>query len=137
MATETETSAVNIDRSIGDFHYDIAYDFDAGTGLNERVVNYIADVKQEPDWVRQFRLKALTTFQSKPMPTHWASEDLNAIDFNKIRYYLAQGQRPTRSWDEVPEDVKRTFERLAKLFIQTSRKPSANKASSLSARLKD
>src|SRR4051794_29393580 len=112
MATETEQSAVNIDRSIGDFHYDVKYDYDAGTGLNERVVNYICDVKGEDEWVREFRLKALRTFQEKPMPTHWASDDLNAIDFDKIRYYLAQGQKPTRSWDDVPDDMKRTFERL-------------------------
>ncbi len=112
MATTTETSAVDFDRSIGDFSYDVKYDFDAGVGLNEGVVNYIVDVKGEENWVRDFRLKALKTFQSKPMPTHWASEDLNAIDFDKIRYYLSQGQKPTRSWEDVPEDVKRTFERL-------------------------
>jgi Fe-S cluster assembly protein SufB len=46
------------------------------------------------------------------MPTNWASEDLNNIIFEKIRYYLANAQRPTRSWEDVPEDVKRTFERL-------------------------
>ena len=109
---KTDTSAVNIDRDIGDFHYKVDYGYDAGVGLDERVVNYISDVKQDPDWVREFRLKALQTFESKPLPTHWASKDLEAIDFNKIRYYLAQGQRATRSWDEVPEDVKRTFERL-------------------------
>src|SRR6266550_2462717 len=109
---KTDTSAVNIDRDVGDFHYKVDYGYDAGVGLDERVVNYISDVKQDPDWVREFRLKALQTFESKPLPTHWASKDLEAIDFNKIRYYLAQGQRATRSWDEVPEDVKRTFERL-------------------------
>jgi Fe-S cluster assembly protein SufB len=109
---KTDTSAVNIDRDIGDFQYKVDYGYDAGVGLDERVVNYISDVKQDPDWVREFRLKALQTFESKPLPTHWASKDLEAIDFNKIRYYLAQGQRATRSWDEVPEDVKRTFERL-------------------------
>jgi Fe-S cluster assembly protein SufB len=109
---KTDTSAVNIDRDVGDFHYKVDYGYDAGVGLDERVVKYISDVKQDPDWVREFRLKALQTFESKPLPTHWASKDLEAIDFNKIRYYLAQGQRATRSWDEVPEDVKRTFERL-------------------------
>ena len=46
------------------------------------------------------------------MPTHWASKDLEAIDFDKIRYYLADGEKPKRTWDDVPEDVKRTFERL-------------------------
>ena len=46
------------------------------------------------------------------MPTHWASKDLEAIDFDKIRYYLSGGVQPKRSWEDVPEDVKRTFERL-------------------------
>src|SRR5690606_23266853 len=55
---------------------------------------------------------ALKIFNDKPMPTHWASEDLENIKFEDIRYYLAKGQKPTRSWDEVPDDVKETFERL-------------------------
>src|SRR5690349_2285908 len=109
---KTDTSAVNIDRDIGDFHYKVDYGFDAGVGLNQGVVNYISDVKGEPEWIRDFRLRALETFLSKPLPTHWASKDLETINFDKIRYYLANSQRPTRSWDEVPEDVKRTFERL-------------------------
>jgi len=112
MATQTETSAVDIDRSIGDFHYEIKYGHDAGVGLSDRVVNYISDVKQDPDWVRQFRLNALKTFLSKPMPTHWASKDLDAIVFDNIRYYLAQGTPAKRNWEDVPEDIKRTFERL-------------------------
>src|SRR5436305_1642687 len=86
---KTDTSAVNIDRDKGDFHYKVDYGYDAGVGLDERVVNYISDVKQDPDWVREFRLKALQTFESKPLPTHWATKDLEAIDFNKIRYYRA------------------------------------------------
>ena len=48
-------------------------------------------MKDDPDWVREFRHKALKTFLSKPMPTHWASKDLEAIDFDKIRYYLSGG----------------------------------------------
>jgi Fe-S cluster assembly protein SufB len=69
-------------------------------------------VKGEPDWIRDWRHKALDVFLSKPMPTHWASKDLENIVFENIRYYLAGGQKPSRSWDEVPDDVKRTFERL-------------------------
>ena len=64
---KTDTSAVNIDRDVGDFHYKVDYGYDAGVGLDERVVNYISDVKQDPDWVREFRLKALQTFESKPL----------------------------------------------------------------------
>src|SRR5882724_4478328 len=109
---KTETSAVNIDRSKGDFFYPEAHVRDAGTGLSERTVHYIADVKEDPDWVREFRLRGLKTFLEKPLPTHWASKDLEAIDFDKIRYYLSPGTEAKRSWDEVPDDIKRTFERL-------------------------
>ena len=105
-------NAINIDREKGNFHYDTTYEFDAGVGLNKRVVNYIADVKEEDDWVRAFRLKALDIFNAKPLPTHWATKDLENIHFDKFRYYLAKGQQPSRTWDEVPDDVKETFERL-------------------------
>jgi Fe-S cluster assembly protein SufB len=105
-------SAVDIDRSVGDFSYPEEHQFDAGYGLSEKTINYISDVKNDPDWVREFRLKALKTFQDKPMPTNWATKDLDNIIFENIRYYLAKGQAPKRSWDEVPEDVKKTFERL-------------------------
>src|SRR6187200_204775 len=109
---KTETTAINIDRGKGDFSYPEAHVRDAGTGLSERTIHYIADVKEDPDWVRDFRLRALKTFLEKPMPTHWASKDLEAIVFDNIRYYLSNGQKATRSWDDVPEDMKRTFERL-------------------------
>ncbi|MCF7675017.1 MAG: Fe-S cluster assembly protein SufB [Akkermansiaceae bacterium] len=104
--------AINIDRTKGDFTFPERHKFDAGYGLTEKTVDYISDVKSDPDWVREFRHKALQTFFSKPMPTNWATTDLNNIDFDKIRYYLSDGERPKRSWDEVPEDVLRTFERL-------------------------
>jgi Fe-S cluster assembly protein SufB len=101
-----------IDQSRGDFKYDVSYEFDAGSGLTENTVRYISSVKKEASWLLDFRLNALKTFLSKPLPTHWATKDLENIDFNKIRYYLAQGQKPKRTWDEVPDDIKRTFERL-------------------------
>ena len=104
---------LDIDREKGNFRYDVDYEFDAGTGLTEKTIDYICEVKGEPDWIRQFRKEALKKFLEKPMPTHWASRDLENIIFDNIRYYLSQGgQKPKRTWDEVPEDVKRTFERL-------------------------
>src|SRR3954447_17463468 len=109
---KTETTAINIDRGKGDFFYPEAHVRDAGAGLSERIIHYIADVKGDPDWVRDFRLRALKTFCEKPLPTHWASKELEAIDFDKIRYYLSPGTEPKRSWEEVPDDIKRTFERL-------------------------
>ncbi|MBL4576391.1 MAG: Fe-S cluster assembly protein SufB [Opitutaceae bacterium] len=86
--------------------------FDAGVGINEGVLDYISDVKNEEQWIRDFRKNALRTFYNKPLPTHWASKDLETINFDKIRYYLASGQTPKRSWDDVPDDIKETFDRL-------------------------
>src|SRR5260370_2568026 len=109
---KTQTKSVDIDRSAGDFAYPEVHVRDAGAGLSEKTIHYISDVKEDPDWVREFRLRGLKTFLEKPLPTHWASKDLEAIDFDKIRYYLSPGTATKRSWDEVPEDIKRTFERL-------------------------
>ena len=112
----------DFDRSKGNFSYPEQHKYDAGYGLSEATIDYICDVKQEPEWIRQFRKNALSVFESKPLPLHWATEDIKKIDFDAIRYYLSDGQRPKRSWDDVPEDVKRTFERLGvpeqdKLFL--------------------
>ncbi|MBK1792417.1 Fe-S cluster assembly protein SufB [Persicirhabdus sediminis] len=104
--------AIDVDRSKGDFSYPENHKFDAGVGLTEATVDYICDVKSDPDWVREFRHKALKTFWDKPNPTHWASKELDEIDFDKIRYYLSDGARPKRSWDDVPDEIKETFERL-------------------------
>ncbi|AWI08512.1 Fe-S cluster assembly protein SufB [Ereboglobus luteus] len=109
---DAQAAAIGIDQSAGDFSYDIKYDYDAGNGLTENTVRYISAVKKEAPWILDFRLNALKTFLAKPLPTHWATRDLENIDFEKIRYYLAQGQKPKRTWDEVPEDIKKTFERL-------------------------
>lgn len=96
----------------GNFSYAEDYAFDAGVGLSEQTVRYISKVKGEDEWLTQFRLDALKIFNEKENPTHWATERLNELDFSKIRYYLAKDKKNRRSWDEVPEDVKMTFERL-------------------------
>ncbi|GHC04083.1 Fe-S cluster assembly protein SufB [Cerasicoccus arenae] len=108
----TEAPEINIDRDKGDFSYAEDYAYDAGIGLNPGTIDYISKVKGEDAWVNEFRHKALKIFEDKPMPTHWASEDLNSIKFQDVRYYLSKGQKPSRTWDEVPDDVKQTFERL-------------------------
>jgi Fe-S cluster assembly protein SufB len=108
----SSTPDLNIERDVGNFHYDTKYEFDAGIGLTENTIDYISKVKGEDEWVRDFRMKALKTFRDKPLPTHWASKDLENIDYDKIRYYLSKGQRASRTWDEVPDEVKQTFERL-------------------------
>ena len=109
---DTSISQVQVDRSKGDFHYEEDYAYDAGVGLSEKTIDYISNVKEEADWVRAFRKKALDIFRSKDLPTHWASKDLESIDFDKVRYYLSKGQKASSSWEEVPDDIKETFERL-------------------------
>jgi Fe-S cluster assembly protein SufB len=112
MSDETNAALLELDLQKGNFAYPEQHTFDAGIGLSEKTIDYMVGVKGEDEWVRDFRLKALKIFNEKPMPTHWATRDLENIDFSKIRYYLAAGQKPKRSWDEVPDDIKRTFERL-------------------------
>ena len=107
-----QEEAIQVDYEKGNFSFPEDYTYDAGTGLNEETVAYISKVKNEAEWVKAFRLKALEIFNKKPMPTHWASKDLENIVFENIRYYLSKGQKPSRTWDEVPDDVKETFERL-------------------------
>lgn len=107
-----QEKAIQVDYEKGNFSFPEDYTYDAGTGLNEETVAYISKVKNEAEWVKEFRLKALEIFNKKPMPTHWASKDLENIVFENIRYYLSKGQKPSRTWDEVPDDVKETFERL-------------------------
>ena len=97
---------------VGNFSFPESHKFDAGYGLTKETVDYISKVKDEPDWVNEFRHKALKTFESKPMPTNWATRELDNIDFDAIRYYLSDGAKPKRSWDEVPPEVLETFDRL-------------------------
>ncbi len=84
--------------------------FKAEKGVTHQVVDQIADIKNEPDWMRQFRHDALDIFFSKTMPT-WGA-DLSGIDFDNIFYYLRPAEKQGKSWDDVPEDIKRTFDRL-------------------------
>ncbi|MDR1590409.1 MAG: Fe-S cluster assembly protein SufB [Puniceicoccales bacterium] len=95
-----------------DFHFDMPYALDAGTGLNRSTVEYISAVKNEDPWLRAFRLRALETFLAMPMPDALKIHGADNIDFNKIRYYLANHAAPQRSWDDVPSEIKMTFDRL-------------------------
>ena len=108
----TPTNTIDIDRDVGNFFYKVTPTRDAGVGLTEKTIDYIVDVKGEPDWLRDFRKNAYHVFNSKPLPTHWAGDELKEIDFDVIRYYLATGDAAKRTWEEVPDDIKRTFERL-------------------------
>lgn len=92
------------------FRDEATYLYETPRGLSRRVVEEISAIKNEPEWMRQFRLRAYEIFLKKPMPT-WGA-DLSGVDFDRIVYYARPTDRPARSWDEVPEYIKRTFERL-------------------------
>ena len=76
------SNQIDVDREKGNFHFDTDYAYDAGVGLSEEVVKYISGVKEEEPWLLDFRLKALGAFEGKPLPTHWASKDLENINFD-------------------------------------------------------
>src|ERR1700726_2473973 len=108
----TETDSIAIDRDIGNFFYNVRSTRDAGVGLTEKTIDYIVDVKKEPEWLREFRKNAYRVFNSKPLPTHWAGDELKEIDFDLIRYYLASGEATQRGWEDVPAATKQTCARL-------------------------
>lgn len=109
----------NADLKIGE-DYDQKYGFrdpekyfhKAPKGINHEVVEMISKMKKEPDWMRDFRHQALDVFFSKPMPKWGSTELLNQIDFNDIHYYLKPTEERGQTWDDVPEDIKNTFEKL-------------------------
>ena len=82
----------------------------ARRGLSEDVVRYISDLKGEPEWMLANRLKALRLFGKRPMPT-WGS-DLSGIDFDRIKYFVRSTEGQAASWDVLPADIKRTYDRL-------------------------
>ncbi|GAA3447410.1 Fe-S cluster assembly protein SufB [Planomonospora venezuelensis] len=82
----------------------------AKRGLSEEVVRNISALKNEPEWMLDLRLKGLRLFGKKPMPT-WGS-DLSGIDFDNIKYFVRSTEKQAASWDELPEDIKNTYDRL-------------------------
>ncbi|HWO73287.1 MAG TPA: Fe-S cluster assembly protein SufB [Dehalococcoidia bacterium] len=83
-------------------------------GLDRDIVAQISALKNEPQWMRDFRLRALEIFESKPMPTgFWGGNIVNyPLDFQDIYYYVKPVERQGRTWDDVPQEIKRTFDRL-------------------------
>jgi Fe-S cluster assembly protein SufB len=107
LLTPTKTEFGDINKY--DFRTESAPIFKARKGLDRDIVSQISEMKQEPRWMRDFRLKSLDIFESKPMP-HWGG----AIDisFQDVFYYLKPADHQGKTWDDVPEEIKKTFDRL-------------------------
>ncbi|MFP5345691.1 MAG: Fe-S cluster assembly protein SufB, partial [Actinomycetes bacterium] len=113
MTTDIEALNPEI-KGLGNYEYGWADPDVAGAsarrGLSEDVVRDISGRKGEPEWMLRTRLKALRLFGKKPMPT-WGS-DLSDIDFDNIKYYVKSTEKQATSWDELPADIKNTYDRL-------------------------
>ncbi len=111
MGDHQETDFLN---ELGEYQYGFSdpetYVFKSRKGLDEEVVRQISAMKGEPEWMLQFRLKALKHFQSRPIP-QWGA-DLSDLDLDDIYYYVKPTDVEGRSWDEVPETIKSTFDKL-------------------------
>jgi len=107
--TQDETIA-----SLGQYSYGWADSDVAGAsakrGISEAVVRDISGKKSEPAWMLDKRLKALSTFFRKPMP-NWGS-DLSGIDFDNIKYFVRSSEKQAATWDDLPADIKNTYDRL-------------------------
>ena len=93
---------------ISDDHY--TYVFKSKRGLDEHVVADISRRKREPEWMRQYRLRALKFFRNKPLPT-WGG-DLTKIDFDNIFYYLKPTKKIANSWKDLPSEIRSTYDKI-------------------------
>jgi FeS assembly protein SufB/FeS assembly protein SufD len=111
-AEERDLAGINADykEKFGFHDSESGYAYKSPKGLSREVVESISEYKDEPQWMRDFRIKAYEHFESRPTP-QWGG-NLNQIDFNNIHYFVRASEKNSRDWSEVPEDIKNTFDRL-------------------------
>jgi Fe-S cluster assembly protein SufB len=108
--SENVVLGVDLDQYKYGFRDEENYVFKSRKGLDHEIVDEISWMKGEPDWMRALRHRSLDIFYAKPVPT-WGG-DLSRLDYDDIYYYIKAVKEQGRSWDDVPEDIKRTFDRL-------------------------
>ena len=101
---------ISVDLTKWDFKDEVKYVVETGKGISEDVIRKISEVKNEPEWMLEFRLKSFRIFQKMPVPK-WGA-NLEALNLNNITFYRSPSEKAKRSWDEVPEEIKDTFEKL-------------------------
>ena len=106
----TNQLGIDLDKYKWGFHDPEKYIYKSRKGLDREIVEMISSMKSEPEWMRAYRLHSLEHFQQRPLPT-WGA-DLAQINFDDVFYYLKPTEKKERSWDEVPETIKNTFEKL-------------------------
>ena len=103
------------DIDIGEYQYGFSdkedYFFKSEKGLTRDTVINISKMKNEPEWMLEYRLQAYEHFLQRPMP-NWGAEAIHEIDFDDIYYFIRSTEKQGKTWDEVPEYIKDTFEKL-------------------------
>jgi len=102
--------------AVGDYQYGF-HDSENATirfdkGLSEQVVRDISELKNEPEWMTEIRVKAYNRFMDMPMPKWGNCDMLDQIDFDSITYFLRSSKGTENDWDDVPDEIKNTFDRL-------------------------
>ena len=112
MATDlnTQVEGIKDEYKYGFHDSDDNYSFKSGKGLTRETVEQISGMKNEPQWMLDIRLNALEVFWSKPNPA-WGGE-LEDLDYNNIRYFMRAADRQGKTWDDVPAEIKNTFDKL-------------------------
>jgi Fe-S cluster assembly protein SufB len=115
MSTTEALTTEKPDVGVGEYQYGFHdptdhYAYISRKGLDRDIVAQISVMKGEPQWMREFRLNSLEQFFAKPMP-HWGG-DMSELDFQNIYYYVKASEKQEKSWEEVPEDIRKTYERL-------------------------
>ncbi len=112
VAEQKKVAGINSDyeEKFGFHDPETGYAYKSPKGLSREVVESISEYKSEPQWMRDFRLKAYDHFEARPTPT-WGG-NLGTIDWNDIHYFVRASEKNSRDWSEVPDDIKKTFDRL-------------------------
>ena len=102
--------------AVGDYRYGF-HDPEQSTirfdkGLSEQVVRDISELKNEPEWMTDIRVKAYHHFVERPMPDWGNCNMLDGINFENVMFFLRSSNKTEKDWDDVPEEIKNTFERL-------------------------
>ncbi len=113
MSTE-DLKNHEIDQIVTDYKYGFKTEYtnlkDTGKGISEAIVREISEIKKEPEWMLNFRLKAYEHFIKTPMP-EWGP-DLSDLDFSQYTYYIKPSEKTESSWEDVPDEIKDTFDKL-------------------------
>jgi Fe-S cluster assembly protein SufB len=112
MSTDlsAQVQGIKEDYKYGFRESDANYTFKAEKGLSKRVVSQISEMKSEPAWMREFRLKALEVFFSKPTPI-WGG-DLSHLNYDDFHYFMRAADRQGKTWDDIPAEIKNTYDKL-------------------------